>query len=106
VVTRGEVWLARFDPTQSGMAPVERPCLIVSPPEIHDHLRLVLVAPMATGGRPAGFRVPVTFDGRDGLILLEQVRALDTRQLLRRLGSVEDDTLARSLATLREMFAE
>jgi mRNA-degrading endonuclease toxin of MazEF toxin-antitoxin module len=34
------------------------------------------------------------------------VWALDTRQLLRRLGSVEDDTLARSLATLREMFAE
>jgi mRNA interferase MazF len=105
VVTRGEVWLARLDPTDDGGGP-GRPCVIISPPEIHDHLRLVLVAPMATGGRPAGFRVPVTFDDKDGLILLERTRALDSRQLLRRLGSVEDETLARALATLREMFAE
>jgi mRNA interferase MazF len=103
---RGEVWLARLDPTENAGAPADRRCVIVSPPEIHDHLRLVLVAPMATGSRPTGFRVPVTFDGKDGLILLEQVRALDTRHLLRRLGSVEDETLARALATLREMFAE
>lgn len=106
MVKRGEVWLAALDPTVGSEIRKTRPCLIVSPPEIHDHLRTVIVAPMTTGSRPAGFRVAVTFEGVDGLILLEQSRALDKRRLVRRLGAVPDDVLGRALAVLRELFEE
>ena len=51
--------------------------MIVSPPEIHDFLDVAIVAPMTTGSRPAGFRVPIKFAGKNGLVLLEQIRALD-----------------------------
>ncbi len=56
---------------------------------MHDHLRTVTVAPLTTGSRPAPFRVAVRFEGRAGLILLDQLRTLDRQRLIRRLGTVE-----------------
>jgi mRNA interferase MazF len=71
-----------------------------------DHLRTAMVAPMTTGSRPAPYRVPVRFQRREGLILLDQLRALDKQRLLRRLGSIGASTLGLTLAALREMFEE
>lgn len=65
-----------------------------------------MVASMTTGSRAAGYRVPVRFSGKDGLILLEQIRALDRKRLVRRLGAIDRLTLAAVMATLREMFAD
>ena len=105
-ITRGEVWLAALDPTIGSEIQKIRPCLIVSPPEMNDRLPTIIAAPMTTGSRPAPSRIVVRFQGRSGLILLEQIRALDKRRLIRRLGTIGRDTLSRTLATLREMFEE
>jgi mRNA interferase MazF len=102
---RGEVWLVRLDPGAAGENDA-RPCLVVSPPEIHDHLPVVLVAPMTTAGLPAPYRIAVAFSGQHGLVLLEQVRAVDKQRLVRRVGAVKRETLSAALATLRELFAE
>lgn len=106
MVKRGEVWLAVLDPTIGGEIQKTRPCLIISPPEMHDHLRTVLAAPMTTGSHPAGFRVPVRFEGKNGLVLLDQIRALDKVRLRRRLGTVPGAALKAALGTLREIFDE
>ena len=103
---RGEVWLTNLDPTVGGEIRKTRPCVVISPPEMHDHLRTVLVAPMTTGSRPAGFRVPVTFQGQNGRILLDQIRALDKTRLARRLGAVPAMTLDATLQVLRAVFAD
>jgi mRNA interferase MazF len=87
-VTRGEVWLATLDPTIGSETQKTHPCLIVSPPEMNDRLPTIIAAPMTTGSRPAPFHIPVRFQCRSGLILLEQVRALDKRRLIRRLGTI------------------
>ncbi|MBN9245276.1 MAG: type II toxin-antitoxin system PemK/MazF family toxin [Mesorhizobium sp.] len=106
MVKRGDVWLAALDPTIGSEIQKTRPCLIISPPEIHDHLRTVIVAPMTSGSRPAGFRVPVSFQGVEGLILLEQSRALDKRRLIKCMGQVSNEVLAQALRTLRELYEE
>src|SRR5215831_18161558 len=93
VLIRGEVWLAAVDPTAGSEIRKTRPCIIVSPPEMHDYLRTVIVAPMTTGNRPAPFRIPVSFAGKNGLVLLDEMRALDKQRLVRRLGAVERRTL-------------
>jgi mRNA interferase MazF len=80
--------------------------VIISPPEMHDFLRTVTVAPMTTGSRPAPYRIPVRFRGKAGLILLDQMRTLDKQRLVRRLGAISDNTLRAALAVLREMFEE
>lgn len=106
MVKRGEVWLAALNPTVGSDIQKTRPCLIVSPSEIHDHLRTVIAASMTSGSKPAGFRVAVLFNGVEGLILLEQCRALDRRRLVKRLGAVPDAVLKEALRTLRELYEE
>lgn len=106
MVMRGEIWLATLDPTVGSEIRKTRPCLIISPAEIHDHLRTVIVAPMTSKGRPAGYRVPVSFQGVDGLILLEQSRAIDKKRLVKRLGAVSPETLTSALEVLRELYSE
>jgi mRNA interferase MazF len=105
-VACGDVWLAALDPTIGSEIQKTRPCVIISPPEMHDHLRTVMVAPMTTGSRPAPFRIPVSFQGKNGLILLDQVRTLDKQRLVRHLSTVERKTLRATLARLRDVFAD
>lgn len=103
---RGEIWLVALDPTLGSEIQKTRPCVIISPSEMHDHLRTVMAAPMTTGSHPAPFRIPVRFQGKEGLILLDQLRTLDKQRLVRRLGIVGDRVLSQSLAVMREMFEE
>lgn len=106
MVKRGEIWLVNLDPTMGSEIRKTCPCVIVSPAEMHDYLRTVLVSPMTTKGRPAPFRVGVTHGGRKGLILLDQMRAVDKVRLVKKVGTVSSRTLAAALRTLQEVFAE
>jgi mRNA interferase MazF len=105
MVKRGEVWLAALDPTVGSEISKTRPCVVISPAEIHEHLRTAIVAPMTTGSRPAPFRVPITFQNRTGLILLDQIRTLDQVRLIKRLGAVRAATLQAMLTILQRLFA-
>ena len=105
-MTRGEIWLVNLDPTIGSEIRKTRPCVVLSPEEMHAHLRTVIVAPMTTKSRPAPFRVGVTHGGRKGLILLDQMRAVDQARLAKRLGTVSAKTLTFTLTTLQEVFTE
>jgi mRNA interferase MazF len=106
VVARGDIWLAALDPAVGSEIRKTRPCVVISPPEMHDYLRTVIVAPMTTGSRPAPYRIPVTHAGKKGLILLDQIRTLDKARLVRKWGAVSARTLAAMLRTLQEVFGE
>ena len=101
----GEIWLVQLDPTVGSEIQKTRHCVIISPNEMNAHLRTVIVAPMTPGARPAGFRIPVGFQGKQGLIVLDQVRTLDRARLMKRLGSLRPATLKATLQTLQAMFA-
>lgn len=105
MVKRGEVWLATLDPTVGAEIRKTRPALVVSPDDLNAILPLVTVAPVTSGSRAARFRVPVHFNGRDGLILAEQVRSVDKRRLVKHLGDVEAAALEQTLAILQAIFA-
>jgi mRNA interferase MazF len=106
VVARGDVWLINLDPTLGSEIKKARPCVIISPPEMHDHLRTAIVAPMTTGSRPAPFRIAVTHGGKQGLILLDQIRAIDKTRLVSKLGVLDQGTLVSTLKTLQVIFAK
>jgi mRNA interferase MazF len=104
-VVTGEVWLANLDPTVGSEIQKTRPCVVVSPPEMHDFLRTVIVAPMTTGAQAAAFRIPLTFQGKTGLVLLDQVRTLDKLRLVTRVGVIHPTTMHKVLSTLQAVFA-
>ena len=72
---------------------------------MHDYLHTVIVAPMTAGARPAPYRISVAFQGKRGLILLDQLRTLDKVRLVKRLGNISSATLASTLETLQKVFA-
>lgn len=106
MVARGDIWLVSLDPTVGSEIRKSRPCVVMSPPEMHDYLRTVIVAPMTTKSRPAPFRVPLSHAGKKGLILLDQIRAVDKVRLAKKLGSVSVKTMGVTLDTLQEVFAK
>src|SRR5947207_9175966 len=103
---RGEVHLVRLDPTLGSEIQKTRPCLVVSPDELNQHLRTVIVAPMTTGGRAYPWRVPCRFQQRAGFVALDQVRTVDAERLLRPLGRLSPQAIATVHRRLLEMFAE
>ena len=103
---RGEIWLVNLDPTVGNEIKISRPCVVVSPAELNDNLRTVIVSPMTSKGFAAPFRVPVTHAGTRGLIVLDQTRSVDKARLAKRLGVVSPKTLTTTLKTLQELFAE
>jgi mRNA interferase MazF len=106
VRARGDVHLVRLDPTLGSEIHKTRSCLVVSPDELNDHLRTVIVAPMTTPGRAYPWRVPCRFQRRSGFIALDQLRTVDAERLVRRLGRLEAPTTISVLQRLQEMFAE
>jgi mRNA interferase MazF len=101
---RDEVWLVSLDPTQGVEIQKTRPCLVVSPDEMNQHLRTVIIAPMTTVVRPYPTRVPIRFQGKRGQVVLDQLRAVDRQRLLRKLGTVTASTAQAASTTLLEMF--
>lgn len=101
---RGEVFLVELDPTRGREIRKTRPCVVVSPDELNDHLRTAIVAPMTTAGQPSPFRVNCTFAGKRGRIVLDQLRTVDRERLRKRLGALRADTLNEVLRVLGEMF--
>ena len=101
----GDIWLAQLDPTVGSEIHEARPCVVISPDDMNVHLRTVIVAPMTTGSQPARFRIALTFQGKQGLIVLDQIRTLDRARLVKRLGALRPATLAATLQVLQAMFA-
>lgn len=105
VVKRFEVYLVSLEPTKGSEIKKTRPCLIISPDEMNRHIDTVIVAPMTTKGRRYPTRVSVTFQGKVGQIVLDQIRTIDKSRLIRKLGLISKQTQNRVLLVLSEMFA-
>jgi len=105
VVKRFEVYLIKLDPTVGSEIQKTRPCLVISPDEMNRFIKTVIVAPMTTRGASYPTRVPCKFQGKQGQIVLDQVRTVDKTRLGRRLGKIEKKTQADVLSVLNEMFA-
>jgi mRNA interferase MazF len=105
VVKRFEVYRVNLDPTIGSEIQKTRPCLIISPDEMNRFIKTVIVAPMTTKGRPYPTRVECKFQGKQGQIVLDQIRTVDKIRLVRRLGKIDKQTQTEVLSTLGEMFA-
>ena len=97
--------MARLDPAEGSELRKTRPCVVVSPDEMNQHLRTVLVVPMTSARKGYPSRVESQFGGHPGEIAMDQLRCLDQRRLIRQLGTLDEPTQALVLATLQKMFS-
>ena len=106
VVKRFEVYLVNLDPTIGSEIQKTRPCLIISPDEMNNHIATVIVAPMTTKGRDYPTRIPCMFEGKEGQVVLDQICTVDKVRLVKKPGGISASTQKEVLAVLMELFAE
>lgn len=106
VVDRFDVFLINLDPTVGSEIQKTRPCLIISPNELNQNIATVIIAPMTTKGRDYPTRITCNFQGKQGQIILDQLRTVDQKRLIKKLGKISLDEQQAVLATLAELFAE
>ncbi|MEO5574547.1 MAG: type II toxin-antitoxin system PemK/MazF family toxin [Gammaproteobacteria bacterium] len=105
VAHRFDVYLVALAPTRGHENQKTRPCVIVSPDEMNEHISTVIIAPMTTQGKNYPSRIALEFNKKKGRVVLDQIRTVDKSRLIKRLGGVEKATQKRILAVLKEMFA-
>ena len=104
-VKRFDVVLISLDPTRGSEIKKTRPCVVISPNEMNDHISTVIVAPMTSKGRNYPTRVSCTFQGIHGQIVLDQIRTVDKTRFIKKLGKISHHTQERLLNSLAELFA-
>ena len=102
---RFDVFLISLNATHGAEIKKPRPCLIISPNEMNDHISTVIVAPMTSKGRNYPTRIACKFQGTQGQIVLDQIRTVDKIRLVKKLGRVSGGIQEKVLAGLAEMFA-
>lgn len=106
-VSRFDVFLITLlDPTVGHEIRKTRPCVVISPDEMNRHLGTVIVAPLTTQGKDYPTRVNVTFQGKSGKVVLDQIRTVDKVRLVKKLGALSPTAGKRALGVLGEMFGE
>ena len=103
-INRFDVYLVSLDPTQGHEIRKTRPCTVISPDEMNHHIGTVIIAPMTTKGRSYPTRIDCSFQGKQGQIVLDQIRTVDKSRLVKRLGKLQTGTSGRILEVLTEMF--
>lgn len=101
---RFDVFLVNLDPTVGKEIKKTRPALIISPDEMNNNISTIIIAPMTTKGRSYPSRVSCKFQGKDGQIILDQIRTVDKVRLIQKLGRIDKNTGNIVLSVLQEMF--
>ena len=105
MVNRFDVYLVNLDPTIGSEIRKTRPALIISPNEMNHRINTVIIAPMTTKARTYPTRVPCVFSGKDGQIVLDQIRTVDKVRLIKKLGAIETKSQNLVSKILIEMFS-
>jgi len=106
VINRFEVFLVNLDPTVGHEIKKTRPCLVISPNEMNHNISTVIVAPMTTKGRTYPTRISCTFQGKKGQIILDQIRTVDQKRLVKKLGAISKGTQDKTINVLQDLFAK
>lgn len=105
VANRFDVYLTNLDPTLGSEIQKTRPCLIISPDEMNNHIRTVIVAPITTAVKDYPTRVLCTFKKKKGQIVLDQIRTIDKARLIKKLGAIDPGTQLKVISILKRLFA-
>ncbi len=104
-ISRGDVILVGLGRGKGGEIRKTRPCLVVSPDNLNRYMPTFIVAPMTSGGHEYPFRIACRFEGKNGFVVLDQIRTVDRTRVTRRLGRLAPRTMEAVLHALQAMFA-
>ena len=103
---RFEVYLINLDPTIGSEIKKTRPCVIISPNEMNNHISKVIIAPLTSRLHNYPTRVPCRVEGKQGQIVLDQIRTVDKSRLIKKITSLNKPIQNKIISKLIEIFSE
>jgi len=100
------ICLVNLEPTIGHEIKKTRPCVIISPNEMNNHISTIIIAPMTTKSHNYPTRIPLTFQGKKGWIVLDQIRTVDKRRAVKKLGKISPNKIAKVKSVINEMLVE
>ena len=101
-----DVFLISLDPTIGHEIKKARPCVIISPDEMNKYISTIIIASMTSMSHAYPTRVPIKFKGKEGWVVLDQVRAVDKRRLIKKLVQIDQETISTIKSIVREMLVD
>jgi mRNA interferase MazF len=105
-VKQYQIVLVNLDPTLGSEIQKTRPCVIVSPNEINDNLRTVVIAPMTSTSRKYPTRVKVKHNNQEGWVVIDQIRTIDKIRVVKNFGSLSEKEMRECKRVIRETFVD
>ncbi len=106
VVKQYDILLINLDPTIGHEIKKIRPCVVISPDEMNRNIDTVIIAPMTSRGHSYPTRVTVRFKGKEGWIVLDQIRTVDRKRVIKKMGRIDQDAVRDVKAVLQEMLVD
>jgi mRNA interferase MazF len=106
IINRFDIYYIVLDPTIGSEIKKTRPCVIISPDEMNNNISTVIIAPLTSKIRNYPTRISCKIEGKDGQIVLDQIRTVDKQRLIKKITTLNILTQKKVLNILREMFAE
>ncbi len=106
VVNQYDVVLINLDPTIGHEIKKTRPCLIISPNEMNSTIQTLIIAPMTTKSHAYPTRVAIKFEKKDGWIVLDQIRTIDRKRVIKKLGKVKQTEIEKVKSIVKEMLVD
>ena len=106
VIKQYEVYLITLDLTIGHELKKVRPCVIISPDEMNKNISTVIIAPLTTKSHFYPTRIPLKFTGKEAWIVLDQLRTVDRKRLIRKLGKIDQKTINQVKSIIKEMLVD
>jgi mRNA interferase MazF len=106
VMKQYDIYLISLDSSVGHELKKSRPCIVISPDEMNQHISSVIIAPMTTKSHPFPTRVPIEFKGKEGWIVLDQIRTVDKQRLVTKLGQLRPSLIKKVKAVIQEMLVD
>ena len=106
MVKRFDIFLLNLDEAVSDDAKNTRPCVVVSPDEMNQHIDFVIVAPISSVTRKYPTRILFEFLNKERAVVLDQIQTVEILRLTKKIGEIAPETQKQILETLQELFAE
>ncbi len=105
-INQYSIYLVNLDPTIGREIQKTRPCLVISPDEMNNYIKTIIIAPMTTKSRVYPTRVQTNLQGKDGWIVLDQIRTIDNTRIIRKLGEITSSQIMKVKSIIKEMLVD
>lgn len=101
-----QIVLVNLEPTIGSEMNKTRPCVIISPNEMNDFLRNVVIAPMTSSLKKYPSRVDILHNNQEGAIALDQIKTIDKQRIVKILGQLQKKEILKLKSIIKELYVD